>query len=289
MKRIIYITLFLSGNLCFSQNKVAKKYYLADSKTVPHIKSSVFNVLESPDKKSLCFSDESLSKVYLIKLTAGALPTLIYTSSGCGYFPAWTADSKSILMKSKAKDYKNEVVEYVLSSNKIVKRPDLDFRAIQSYDNAKAAADPVIYINEKLQLIKTDKKSKLIVVLEAGKVCYQPILSPDKQKVAVHIGNEIWVYNINKEEKPRKIGNGLVTSWSIDSKFLLGFIDVSKDGHEISNSELYLFDVLTKNRHQLTDTEDAIEMNPTFSRDGKSIYYTNSKNGSIIISQLKIK
>ena len=93
---------------------------------------------------------------------------------------------------------------------------------------------------------------------------------------------------MNKNEKPKKIGNGLITSWSKDSKFLLGFVDISKDGHEVSNSELYLYDVSGQAVYQLTNTEGVIEMNPAFSGDGSKIYYINSKDGSIIISQLKV-
>lgn len=286
MKSIIYVALFLSGNFCFSQNSVEKKYVLSGSKTVPNIKGSMSCVFESPDKKYICFSDESMSQVFIKKTTAKGLQRSIFSSPGSGYFPTWTSKSKSILMKSKTKDFKNEAVEYVLSSNKIVNRPDLDFRAIQSLDS-QLDTDPVIYVSDKLQLIKTGRKSKEIVVLEGTKVCYQPVLSPDKQKVAIHIGNEIWVYTIDQKEKPQKIGNGLVTSWSMDSKFLAGFVDVSKDGHSISNSELYLYDVVNKTTHQLTNTEGVIEMNPSFSHDGKSIYYINSKDGSILISQLK--
>lgn len=287
MKSIIYVALFLSGNFCFSQNSVEKKYVLSGSKTVPNIKGSMSCVFESPNRKYICFSDESMGQVFIKKTTAKGLPKSIFSSPGCGYFPTWTSNSKSILMKSKTKDFKNEAVEYVLGSNKIVKRPDLDFRAIQSL-GSQLDTDPVIYVNDKLQLIKTGRKSKEIVVLEGTKVCYQPVLSPDKQKVAIHIGNEIWVYDISQKEKPQKIGNGLVTSWSMDSKFLAGFVDVSKDGHSISNSELYLYDVVNKTTHQLTNTEGVIEMNPSFSHDGKSIYYINSKDGSILISQLKI-
>lgn len=290
MKTLIYLTLFLSGHFCLSQDGSKKKYYLSDNKIVPSINIKVSYVFESPDEKHICFSDENLSQVYIKETATKANPKLIFSSPGCGYFPTWTENSKSILMKSKTKsgnDIRNETVEYVLNGNKILKRTDIDYRAIQSYTNAKSDADPIIYINEKLQLIKRDEKSKEITVLE-DKACYQPVLSPDKKKVAVHIGNEIWVYDITKKDKPQKVGNGLITSWSIDSKFLLGFVDISKDGHEISNSELYLYDIRNQTTYQLTNTKDVIEINPTFSRNGKKIYYINSKDGSIIISQFKI-
>lgn len=291
MRTIIYLTFFLSGHFCVSQISVKKKYYLSDNKIVPNISFKVSNVFESPDKKYICFSDENMGQVYIKETNASALPKLIFSSNGCGYFPAWTSGSKSILMKSKTHtvlEIKNEVVEYVIKTNKTLKRPDLDYRAIQSLNNSKSDTDPIIYINEKLQLINMDRKSKTITVLEGSQSCYQPILSPDKQKVAVHIGNEIWVYDINKKEKPQKIGFGLVTSWSVDSKFLLGFVDISNDGHQISNSELNLYDIQDQTTYQLTDTEDVIEMNPSFSQDGKKIYYINYKDGSINLSQLKI-
>jgi Tol biopolymer transport system component len=288
MKAIIYITLFLSAHLCLSQDVSKTKYYLSNTKKLTDISVNASYVFEAPNKKYICFTDESVSQVYLAKMGAKAKPKLIFASPGCGYFPAWTKDSKSILMKSKTKmgnEIKNEAVEYVLNENKIVKRPDIDYRAIQSYTNAKSDSDPIVYINEKLQLIKKDPQSKEPIVLE-DKQCYQPLLSPDKKKVAVHIGSEIWVYDMSKVEPPRKIGNGLVTSWSMDSRFLVGFVDSSADGHEMTNSELYLHDINNKKTYQLTDTKDVIELNPTFSQDGKKIYYTNHTDGSIIVSQL---
>lgn len=291
MKTLIYLTLFVYSQFCFSQSKVKKKYSLEGNKTVRNINIKVSYVFESPDTKYICFSDESLGKVYIKELGSNAEPKLIYTSNGCGYFPAWTANSSSIIMKSKTqsvKEVKNEAVEYIFKSNKIIKRADIDYRTIQSLTNSKSDFDPVIYINEKLQLVKMDRKSKAVTILEASQMCYQPVLAPDRQKVAVHIGNEIWVYDLNKNEKPKKIGNGLITSWSKDSKFLLGFVDISKDGHEVSNSELYLYDVSGQAVYQLTNTEGVIEMNPAFSGDGSKIYYINSKDGSIIISQLKV-
>ncbi|MGB3948374.1 MAG: hypothetical protein WBM13_10330, partial [Bacteroidia bacterium] len=229
-----------------------------------------------------------VSQVYLLKKGSKAKPKLIFSSPGCGYFPTWSDNSKSIFMKSKTKtgnEIKNEAVEYVLNSNKIVKRNDLDFRAIQSYSDAKSASS-IVYINEKLQLVKANKQTNEITVLE-NKACYQPIVSPDKNKVAVHIGNEIWVYDLTQQLAPQKIGSGLVTSWSVDSELLLGFVDMSNDGHEISNSELYIYDVRNQSTHQLTDTKDVIEVNPTFSTDGNKIYYINYTDGSIIVSQFK--
>lgn len=290
MKTIIYITLFLSGNFCFSQNLAEKKYYLSDTKVLSNIKPPASYVFESPDGKYICFSDENQGQLFIKKNTTNGLPKLFFSSNGCGYFPAWSSDSKSLFMKSKmqsGKEIKNETKQYVIKTNKIVKREDIDFRTIQSFNNIKSNTDPLVYINEKLQLIKTDRTSNINTVLEGNKICYQPVLSPNRQKVAVHIGNEIWVYDMNIKEKPRKIGNGLVTSWSLDSKILAGFIDVSEDGHQISNSELYLYDIQNQKTMQLTNTEDVIEMNPSFSQDGKKIYYINSKNGTIIISELK--
>lgn len=288
MKNILYLTLLLPI-LCFCQGN-EKKYVLSEPAIVPTGGNNASYVLESPDGKHLLFTNDNVSEVYLMSLTPDGKPALIFTSPGCGYFPAWSADSKKIFMRSKTQEgtaIKNEVVEYALVSGSIEKRPDLDFRVVQSLHNLKAGSDPVVFVNEKLQLVKTDLKKSFSVTLEANKQCYQPILSPDRQKAAVHTGNEIWVYDLNNRTAPVKIGVGLAIAWSPDSKFLTGFLDESADGHEISNSELYLYDIAAMQTHPLTSSKDVAEMNPSFSSDGKTIYFTNYHDGSVYSARIK--
>jgi len=50
---------------------------------------------------------------------------------------------------------------------------------------------------------------------------------------------------VNGNGKGQKVGTGIATSWSADNQYILGFLDSSEDGHNVTNSELFLFDIKT--------------------------------------------
>ena len=77
-------------------------------------------------------------------------------------------------------------------------------------------------------------------------MCYQPIISPSGDKVVLHIGPNIWVYDVNEKTEPINLGVGLVSAWSTNGKYLLGFKEDKNDGHEMGNTDLYAFDVEAK-------------------------------------------
>lgn len=265
-----------------------------DEPTIIHNTNRAYYVFPSPNGKYVCFSDQGLDNVYIKKMSffRTKKDELIYSATGSGYFPVWTPDSKSIIMRSKTQtngNVKTETVSYVVDGEKIVNRSDIDYRAIQSYSISTSINDPIVYINEKLQLVLGRIGSNEVVILESEKPCYQPLLSPDKSKVAVHIGSDIWIYDISRKTNSYMIGMGIVTSWSPDSKLLIGFLDSSDDGHQISNSELYIFDTERKKSHPITNSSDRIEVNPAFSNRGNKLYFIDIKSGSIMSLKFNIR
>ena len=93
---------------------------------------------------------------------------------------------------------------------------------------------------------------------------------------------DIYVYTIDGSSKGKKVGTGIATAWTEDDSHLIGFLDESEDGHSVSNSELYLFDVQNAKTKKITNTEVIAEMYPTIHQD--KIIFADDKSGSLFIS-----
>jgi hypothetical protein len=103
----------------------------------------------------------------------------------------------------------------------------------------------------------------------------------------VHKGSDVYIYPLEGSSEGIKIGTGLVTSWSSDSKNLIGFIDESEDGHSVSNAELLWFNIENKTVKKISFTEVFLEMYPSFI-DSKTILFSEDKTGGIYIANLKM-
>ncbi len=115
---------------------------------------------------------------------------------------------------------------------------------------------------------------------------YSAILSHDQSKIAVHRDADIMIYTLDGSEEPYIIGQGIATQWSPDDQYLIGFRDESVDGHELSGSELYIFDLETKSAHQITSTEDRAETFPVFYGKDQILYSDPLNN---VISTISLK
>ena len=152
-----------------------------------------------------------------------------------------------------------------------------------------ATSQIVVYTNMttlKIEAKDLISKKSWVITSEDGQY-YNALLSPDGKKVAVHKGSDIYVYDINGNGKGQKIGTGIATSWSADNQHVLGFLDTSEDGHNVTNSELFLFDIKTLKSKKVTNTEVLLEMFPSFIGKNK-VLFTDDKTGAIYTAKLKM-
>ncbi|RTY95058.1 hypothetical protein [Flavobacterium sp. GT3R68] len=279
-KYIVLIALCVNSLVGFTQN-------LSNIKKIP-LRSFYTNPIVSPTGTHALLTGLNFHGVYLLDLKANKIST-ISKVSGTGYGYSWSKDGASVYFKEKKeKGYvsDSEVIRYILKTKQKIKLPDFNHNYLPSYIGEKGI---VIYTN--LATLKIEAKdlntSKTWVVTKSEGQFYNAILSNDSKKVAVHSGSDIYIYNTDGSGLIQKLGRGIATSWSKDDKHIIGFLDESTDGHSISNSELYLFDVTSAKAQKITTTKQTFEMFPSFYGVNK-IIYSDDKTGQIFTSEIKL-
>ena len=245
------------------------------------------NPVFSPTGEFVLLTGEHLKGVYLLNLKDKSIKE-ISDRPGSGYGYSWDKSGESFYFKEKAeKEYftNSKVVNYYVKDNHSKKATEIDHNYLPSYDGKNQV---VVYTN--LSNLKIEAKdlstSKTWTVTNAEGQFYNAIISHDGKKIAVHNGADIFVYTIDGNSKGRKIGTGIATAWTDDDKHLIGFLDESEDGHSVSNSELYLFDVQNAKTKKITSTEVIAEMFPTIFKD--QIIFSDDKTGRLFLATLKI-
>lgn len=253
------------------------------------VKGAYSNPIVSPDGKYALLTGEHLKGVFLLNLKNNSL-SQISTADGSGYSYTWDTNGKQFYFREKGeKDYfaDAKVIRYNLSTKKRTELTDLNPNYLPSYKGE--SSEVIVYTN--LTTLKIEAKNlksgKSWVVTNEDGQFYNALISHDGKKVAVHKGADIYIYEIDGKSAGVKIGTGIATAWSTDNKKLIGFLDESRDGHNVSNSDLYLFDAAAEKPIKLTSTEDKIEMFPAFYYNNK-VMFTDEKTGKIYTSELKL-
>lgn len=248
------------------------------------------NPLFSPTGEFVLLTGEHLKGVYLLDLKTNTVKQ-ISDKPGSGYSYSWDKSGNSFYFKERGeKEYvsSSKVMNYNVRDHYEKKMENIDHNYLPSFKGSQNDNQTVVYTN--LANLKIEAKnlrsSKNWTVTNDEGQFYNAILSNDGQKVAVHNGADIYVYDINGNSKGRKIGTGIATAWTEDDNYLIGFLDESEDGHTVSNSELYLFDVQNAKTKKITNTEVISEMFPTIHKD--KVIFADDKSGRIFIATLKI-
>ena len=245
------------------------------------------NPLFSPTGTHVLLTGEHLKGVYLLDLKDNSVKE-VSNVPGSGYAYSWDASGNSFYYREKPeKGYftESKVVNYDIRDHYSRYVNTIDHNYLPSYKGEKDSP-VVVYTN--IATLKIEAKNlatseKWEVTQDEGQF-YNALLSPDGTQVAVHNGADIYMYSI-KGSKGRKIGRGIATAWTEDGKNLVGFLDESEDGHNVSNSELYLFNLKDGKTKRLTNTEVILEMYPTVYKD--KVIFADDRTGRIFITTLK--
>lgn len=251
------------------------------------------NPIVSPNGKFALVTGHHFKGAYVLNLETNAI-TQISDKEGSGYAYSWDYNNETVYFKQKeAKEYfsDSKVYSYSLATKETALMPEIDINMLSSYHgNVKnATSQIVVYTNMttlKIEARDLISKRSWVITSEEGQY-YNALLSPDGKKVAVHQGSDIYVYDVTGTGKGQKIGTGIATSWSPDNEYLIGFLDTSEDGHNVTNSELYLFDIKSSRSKKISNTEVLLEMFPSFISKNK-VLFTDDKTGAIYTANLKM-
>ncbi len=249
----------------------------------------------SPKGNKLMFTSDHNRGIYILSLKQNNI-TKISDLPFVGYNAIWDATGKSIIVQEKKKSTIDNSSYFhtqrldittgkILTTDKIAAKQTI----VRTATGKKRTSNPIeVYINDNLQLVVIQDGVDRVITKNDGQY-YHPLISPDGTKVAVHKENEIYVYSLtNLNAIPKLLGEGIASSWSPDGQSIFAFMDESKDGHSISNSELYHISVNAGTKKiQITKTADVAEMWPNISPDGKKMAFSDELSGKIFIADLK--
>ncbi len=114
-----------------------------------------------------------------------------------------------------------------------------------------------------------------------------PKLSASKQFIAYQWYDEknqqyeVIVENL-KTRKKEVLKDAISYSWHPSLDMLLYDGSQKDDGHNLLESELYIFQPLVNLIVKLTDTKEFVETSPIFSKDGSSVYCDDAKTGRLL-------
>ncbi|MFA5858227.1 MAG: hypothetical protein WC955_04100 [Elusimicrobiota bacterium] len=266
----------------------------------------------SPDNtKIVVTGNEHYRGLYTMNIDGTGIQKLTDDLSA-GYKYEWSPDGKSVLFRSMIINSNRDTFYTIktaeISTGKLtqVSKYEIDvyppewvsqgtnIAYVQSgtgvtVDLGKKIQSKTIPSGEKLFF--TDN-NEVWMVLPSGKKQkladgYNPELSPDKTRVVYQRIDDIIVNDLltNKETV---LDSGSWPKWSPDSKLII-FAKTADDGVNITDSDLYVADTNSKEVKKLTNTENIVECEPSWSLDGKKIIYSDSNTGNIYLSDLLIK
>lgn len=130
-----------------------------------------------------------------------------------------------------------------------------------------------------LILFKGEKKEKI----NENKIFFLIRYSSDGEKFLVHSIDDSIYIGFRKDGTLKKIGFGSNARFGKNDSVII-YEKTKDDGHKITGSDLYLYEIETEKTYRLTETEDVIERMPYLSDDGMILW---CENGKVVMGWLK--
>lgn len=270
----------------------------------------------APDGSRIAFTGSNYQGLWVIN-PEGSGVRQITDEPAAGYGFEWSSDSRAIVSRvAKYKEkYRYNAIK-VFDLEKDTARPLTDYRTLMPGLPHWADADEKVYMygRGKLEIFGSGKKATPLQKRSANKQIYflkndhiavgnittkeynvfEPIkgrryinmvVSPDASRIAFEIiGGNLYVMNIDGTELI-DLGEGHRPQWAPDSRHLVYMI-TQDDGHKYLSSEIYSIKIDGTEKVKLTSTDNKLEMNPSWSPDGKKIAFDVMGEGAIYLIEL---
>ena len=287
------LLLLVLGGVCLFQSTPLFGQSLHNIQSVT-VDGRYSNPVWSPDGSQLLLTTVKNDELFVLSLDKAGLVEKVKEGIGVGYKARWSEDGRGIVFR--------ESIDGISRSRLKVKRLSLDsgqeeelphlhptqLKTVRGGINQRSESLNV-YLN--LETLKVEAKrgedgEPWVITREEGQY-YHPVVSHDGQFVVVHEGAEMYLYRVEGDAPRQLLGIGLASSWMPDNTGILTFQDVSIDGHDVSNSELYYVPVDNPRKLPLTRSVDKAEMWADVSADGKRIAFSDELSGQIFIANLE--
>lgn len=271
------------------------------------------NPLWAPDGSLIAFTSSRYNGLWVMNPDC-TNQRQITDETAAGYGFEWSSDSKAIVSrvaKYEGKYRYNAIKLFDLEKNEA--RLLTDYRTLMPGLPHWADADEKVYMfgRGKLEIFVSGKKATALQKQSASKRIYflkndhiavgnidtkayqvfdpikdwryiNMVVSPDESKIAFEVmGGNLHVMNIDGTGLV-DLGEGYRPRWSPDSQHLV-YVITKDDGHQYLSSEIYTIKIDGTERLKLTFTNDKLEMNPSWSPDGKKIAYDEMHEGAIYL------
>jgi len=266
----------------------------------------------SPDGSKILFTQSGLRGLWLYDLSDKSTIQL-NDYIGAGYEPKFTADGKQVIFRTdeyiqkrrysslaiqaigdKKIQYLTEKMRHLspailLSSDRLVYRVNEAVKSVSLNNNKSVqtniANETFGYIDNRKIIIQNNGVRKELVPIENRDYVWFS-LSPNKSEfVFTVVGGSTFISDINGNILT-ELGKANAPKWSPDGKWILYMVD-EDDGHVITSSDVWAYNLEKETRFQLTKTNDIHEMYPAWSpKMDKVVCEVNS--GNIVIIDIRI-
>ncbi len=310
MKRLIFIVILFLTFSCFVSSQEKKTIYeknLISSKESVQtpIEGKFLSPLASPSGKILAFSKDNFKGIYLLNLETGKIIELTdLEGSGFGY--EWQEFEDVLAFRGSIGNLKRKhficvghpdgVVEVASPLLQTVSLPvwiDENVAFVVWGKNAilkivgptknESCLKKILFTSPEGKIVNFKEKEREESKVD-GKVFFLPRYSRDGKNFILHCLDGGIYYGSIYDGSLKKVAEGGEARFGRDDSVII-FEKTKDDGHIITESDLFLYDIKSEKTFQLTDTKEIIERMPSMANDGHTIFWV--EDGKIMRGVVK--